>query len=133
MSQRLEPGWLHAFARVCGLATALVGTLGEGSAWAGPCTDEIERLAAAVQALGSGSGHQSPSGVRLGRQPTQASVAKARRDAIADRKHHQQVLQRARAADTSGDRAGCVKALDEANHDHWIMERSPARFRDRSQ
>lgn len=58
---------------------------------------------------------------------------KARRDAMAEREHHRQVLQRARAADASGDRAGCLKALDEAGHDRWTTERSPARLRDRSQ
>ena len=114
------------------LATALVGTLGGGSAWAGPCTDEINRFAAAVQALGSGSGHQSPS-ARLDRQPTPDSVAKARREAMAEREHHRQILQRARAADARGDYAGCLKALDEADHDRWTTERSPARLRKRSQ
>ena len=114
------------------VATALVGTLGEGSAWAGPCTVEIDRFEAAVQALGSDAAHQSPS-ARLDRQPTPASVAKARRDAMAEREHHRQVVQRARAADASGDRAGCLKALEEAGHDRWTTERSPARLRKRSQ
>ena len=94
------------------LSTALVGTLGGGSAWAGPCTGEIDRFEAAVQALGSGSGHQLPN-ARIDRQPSPAAVAKARRDAVAEREHHWRVLQRARAADASGDRAGCLKVLDE--------------------
>jgi hypothetical protein len=42
-------------------------------------------------------------------------------------------LQRARAADASGNREDCLKALEEASHDRWTTERSPARLRDRSQ
>ena len=113
-------------------AMTLVGTLGGGSAWAGPCTDEIDRLEAAVQALGSSSGHQLPA-ARLDRQPSPAAVAKARRDAMAEWEHHRQIMQRARAADANGDRAGCLKALDEASHDRWMTEQSPARLRDQSQ
>ena len=115
------------------LATALVGTLGEGSAWAGPCTDAIDRVESAVEALGPDAGHQSPSTVRPGRQPTPASVAKARSDAMAEREHHRQVLQRARAADATGDRVGCLKALDEARHDRWMTERWPDRIRNQPQ
>lgn len=97
------------------LATTLVATLTGGSAGVDPCTDEIDRIEASFRALGSGSSHQSPS-ARPDRQPTPATVAKARRDARADREHHRQALERARAADASGDRAGCLKALDEARH-----------------
>lgn len=115
------------------LALVVVGTFGGGSAGAGPCTEAIDRLEAAAQTLGSDFGHQSSAGVRPGRQPTSASVAKARRDAMAEWEHHQQILRRARAADASGDRAGCLKALDEASHDSWMTKRSPDRLRHRSQ
>lgn len=97
------------------LATTLVATLSGGPAGAGPCTGEIDRIEALFRALGSGFGHQSPS-ARPDRQPTPTTVARAQRDALADRERHRQALERAREADAGGDRAGCLRALDEARH-----------------
>lgn len=101
--------------RHMGLATTLVATLTGGSAGAGPCTGEIDRIEALFQALDSGSGHQLPS-ARPDRAADPATVYKAQRDAIADSERHRHALERAREADAAGDRAGCLRALVEARH-----------------
>jgi hypothetical protein len=96
------------------LVIAVLGTLDGGPADAASCTDQIDQTEALFRSLDS-FGHQSLSALRH-RQPTPATVAQAQRDAVADREHHRKALERARAAEASGDLAGCLRALDEARH-----------------
>lgn len=94
---------------------AVLGTLYEGSAEADSCSDRINQTEALLRSLSPGVGHESLRALRH-RQPTPATVAKARQDAIADREYHRKALERARAANARGDHSSCLKALDQARH-----------------
>lgn len=88
-----------------------------GTVHAGPCTAEIDRISAAMDALAAnqevGTAHQSRA-ADLHRQPTPYSVERGREQAITDERHDRAALERARAADARGDSAGCNKALSDA-------------------
>lgn len=88
-----------------------------GTVHAGPCSAEIDQMEAAMNALAPnkeiGSTHQSRA-ANLHRQPTRESVARGREQAAADERHDRAALERARAADAKGDKAGCTEALSEA-------------------
>ena len=93
------------------------------ASYAGPCSKQIDRLQARIdarleaQAAAGPSGHESTS-ARLSRQPTPASIARAEArlgemspqnfDAI------NQAMARARSADSAGDGGACKQALAEA-------------------
>jgi hypothetical protein len=108
-----------------GARTALAGafalTLVTRPALAGPCTEEISRVQAVVDArieaiAGAGASAPESGAARLHRQPTPGSIAaaeqslgegKGEREALA-------ALARARTADAAGDKAACDRALAEA-------------------
>ena len=84
---------------------------------AGPCTREILKMQAALDALAASSpektAHQSIAAQRH-RQPTPRSVSRGWRQARADERHDRLALARARSADTRGDATACQRALAEA-------------------
>jgi hypothetical protein len=100
------------------LLAMLVLSILEGPAWAGPCTKEILKMQADLDALaasrpGKGTAHQSIAAQRH-HQPTPATVARGEQQARADELHDRAALARARAADAKGDSTGCKRALAEA-------------------
>ena len=100
------------------LIALVIGALawGLGSALAGSCANDIARMEAALDALTAGgrtATHQSTN-AQLHRTPTPHSVARGREAAVADERHDRAALERARAADSRGDHAACLKALSEA-------------------
>lgn len=86
-----------------------------GPVLAGPCSAEIAKLQAALEALPRPAARQSTDAT-LHRQPTPDSLARARKEAADDEEHHRAALARARAADARGDGDACRKALSEARH-----------------
>jgi hypothetical protein len=105
-------------ARIIAASTAVL-LLGAAAGEAGQCAAQIEhvdRQIRKVQAAGSPGGAGLPSaqqsvGAQLHHQPTAQSVQSAEGAAAAAAAA---ALDRARAADASGDTAACVKALKDA-------------------
>ena len=100
------------------LAITIPATL--STAYAGPCTDQIERMQARIDAaletkLASGPRAAESTSATMHRQPTPQSLAAAEErlgnlssgkvDAVMN------AMATARAADAAGDKAGCGKAL----------------------
>ncbi len=90
-------------------------------AHAGPCTSEIERVQAQVDAVleqraGAGPSARESAGALLHRQPTPGSIARAEEMLGEGSGGVQAVaaLARAREADRAGDRKHCEQALAEA-------------------
>ncbi|WP_114948696.1 hypothetical protein [Microvirga calopogonii] len=85
---------------------------------AGPCTPDIDRLQAQVDAriaavAGAGPAGSESIAAQLHREPTPASIAAAEQK-LGEGKPEEAALAalaRARAADASGDKAGCDEAL----------------------
>jgi hypothetical protein len=96
------------------VVTAALG-LGVASAHAGPCTDRIAQFELAVrQSAGkpdAGPMAAQSVGAQLDRQPTPASIKRAKARAKAKFKA---TLARAKRFDAKGDLAACTRALDEA-------------------
>ena len=83
-------------------------------AHAGPCTDEIAQFQLAVrQSAGTDAGPFGPQsiGAQIDRQPTPASVKRAKKRA---RSIFAATLARAERLDARGNRAGCTRALSAA-------------------
>lgn len=85
---------------------------------AGPCTPEIDRVQAQVDAriaavAGAGPTGAESSAARLHRQPTPGSIAAAEQK-LGEGKPEEAALEalaRARTADAAGDKTGCDEAL----------------------
>jgi hypothetical protein len=102
----------------CALITAaVISSLSASviSASAGPCTPEIERLRAAVDtmAASAGPGGRQTTAAMTHHQPTPSSIAEAnsKLGEAARVKRARAALAEARAADDSGDRPACQRAL----------------------
>jgi hypothetical protein len=117
-SPRTSGGRAVAVSRMAGLigittAAALLATA--GVAHSGPCTAQIAALQQQISttAPGPGSGPTFPQtlGAQLHEQPTPQDVEHAERVANKD---GEAAIARARAADATGDAAGCHAALSEA-------------------
>jgi hypothetical protein len=103
------------------LAVVTVLLLLNAPAQAGPCTREIERMQAQVDAAleqraGAGPSARERAGALLHRQPTPGSIARAEEILGEGSGGVQAVaaLARAREADRAGDRKFCEQALAEA-------------------
>jgi hypothetical protein len=98
-------------------AAAVISSLSAStmSAAAGPCSPEIERMQAAVDAAaaGAGSAGRQTTAAMTHHQPTQASIAEAtsKLGEAARARRAQAALAEARAADDAGDRPACQRAL----------------------
>jgi hypothetical protein len=101
--------------RLAGLIVCAVVSLGPTLALAGPCTADIAQFEAAIrQSRGNpNAGLTDPQsiGAQLDRQPTPASIKKAR-DRL--RSQFAAAMARAKRLDARGDQAGCSGALDAA-------------------
>jgi hypothetical protein len=93
-------------------------TLTVQTSYAGPCTQEIDSVQAQVDAridaaAGSGRAGTESAAALQQRQPTPASIAAAEQKLGEGKPEEAAVaaLARARAADASGDKAGCDEAL----------------------
>jgi hypothetical protein len=102
----------------CALITAaVISSLSASmmSASAGPCTPEIERMQAAVEAMAAaaGPGGRQTTAAMTHHQPTQASIAEAasKLEEAARARRAQAALAEARAADDAGDGSACRRAL----------------------
>jgi hypothetical protein len=99
--------------RVVSLGLAVGGclTLNVAPAQAGPCTNEIAEIEAALHGPGSDVGPtlSQTIGAQLSRQPTPGSLKRAEARADARLKA---ALARARAFDAKGNRSKCLKAVD---------------------
>jgi hypothetical protein len=88
---------------------------------AGPCTQDIDRMQAQVDAridavAGSGPAGAESNAARLHREPTPGSIARAEQKLGEGRPGEAALaaLTRARAADAAGDKAACDQALAQA-------------------
>ena len=101
------------FAAALGVGAVLA--FGVPCAQAGPCTVEIAQFEAAVRqsANNPNAGPMAPQtvGAQLDREPTPASMARAKKRAQAA---FAAVLARAKRLDARGNRAGCTRALERA-------------------
>jgi hypothetical protein len=101
--------------------TAATLICGNGTAYSGPCTSQIEELERQIGHVSSSakSGPTAPQSIeaQLHHQPTPETVRNAERKANADAAA---ALQRARQADTDDNPAACAKALDEAKR-RWSI------------
>lgn len=105
-----------------GLKTLVGGVflsiLAVGSSLAGPCTQEVDRVQAQIDArigavAGAGPAGPESNAARLHREPTPGSIAAAEQK-LGEGKPEEAALAaiaRARAADAAGDKAGCDEAL----------------------
>ncbi len=93
----------------CSLIAVAISYLTIGSACAGPCSREIAGIENAMRHPGPGVGPTGPQsiGAQLERQPTQASVARAKKRADA---RYDRTLARARALDAKGS-AKCMSVV----------------------
>src|SRR5262245_63051161 len=93
-----------------GLVAGVILGLNVASAQAGPCSNDIAQIEAALRRPGSDVGPtlSQTTAAQLDRQPTPGSVKRA--EARADAKL-KAALARARALDARGDRARCSKAV----------------------
>jgi hypothetical protein len=111
-------GWLFA-------ATATTLLCGGNVAHSGPCTAQIAQLERQIQRslVDPDSGPTAPQTIeaQLHHQPTPVAVQNAESQARADTDG---ALQRAQKADTDGDAAACIVALEETKH-RWV---GPARL-----
>ena len=89
---------------------------------AGPCSQQIVRMQAKVDAAIEARAHAGPMGpqsqaANLNRQPTPSSIAAAEARLGEGDQMEQAVaaLARARTADAAGDKSGCEQALAEAD------------------
>jgi hypothetical protein len=89
--------------------------------WAGPCTQDISRVQAQVDAridavAGAGPAGAESNAARMHRQPTPGSVASAEQKLGEGRPMEAALsaLARARVADDAGNRSACEQALAEA-------------------
>ena len=108
--------------RTCGLFLPIIAmaALAPASARVGPCSAEIDRLQAAVDAridaaAGSGRMARESAAATAHRQPTPGSIAQAEKslgEGSGDEKALA-ALTRARQADTAGDANSCEQALAE--------------------
>jgi hypothetical protein len=111
-----------AIQRLSVLSAVIVVAL-TSSSYAGPCSGEIERMQASIDAklnakAEKGASEKESPGALMHRQPTPGSIAAAEQklgeasaktsDAVA------QAMARARAADSAGDKNKCEEALAEA-------------------
>jgi hypothetical protein len=105
------------------LSTIVAGTLSSG-AHAGPCTTEIDRMQARLDArlaANAAAGPSAPEGTNAltHRQPTPGSIAAAEEklgDVSAQRAQAAiQAMARARAADSAGESSACQQALAEVD------------------
>jgi hypothetical protein len=92
-----------------------------GPGWAGPCTQDIDRVQAQVDAridavAGAGPAGPESNAARLHREPTPGSVAAAEQRLGEGRPMESALaaLARARNADSAGDRSACERALADA-------------------
>ena len=102
--------------------TALALALSMTSGFAGPCSQEIDRMQARVDAsleakAASGPAARESAGALMDRQPTPGSIAAAE-ERLGDLSAQTtevvaQGLVRARAADSAGDKNACEQALAE--------------------
>jgi hypothetical protein len=98
-------------------AAAVISSLAAStmSTSAGPCTPEIERLQAAVDAIAAEAGPagRQTTAATTHHQPTPASIAVAtlKLEEAARARRAQAALAEARAADGAGDRPACQRAL----------------------
>jgi hypothetical protein len=94
-----------------GAALAVLAT----SAQAGPCTADIAQFEEAVRqsANNPNAGPMAPQtvGAQIDREPTPASIARAKKRA---QTAFAAALARAKRLDARGDRAGCARALQRA-------------------
>lgn len=88
---------------------------------AGPCTEEIDRTQAAVDAKINALAAAGPAGrestaAMMHRQPTPGSVAAAEQKLSGAARPEEALaaLKRARQADVTGNKRGCERALEEA-------------------
>jgi hypothetical protein len=98
-----------------------------GAALAGPCTQQLAQFETAVQrsTANPDAGPTAPetTAVRLGHQPTIASVKRAEAGAET---RFTALLARAHTLDTAGDRAGCTRALTDAERNYELPPDSSA-------
>jgi hypothetical protein len=92
-----------------------------GAALASPCTQQLAQFETAIQrsTANSDTGPTAPetTAARLGHQPTIASVKRA--EAAAETRFTA-LLARAHALETAGDRAGCTRALTDAERNYEL-------------
>jgi len=94
-----------------GLVAGICLGLNVASAQAGPCSNDIAQIEAALRQPGSNVGPtlSQSIGAQVDRQPTPGSVKRAEQKADA---RLNAALARARALDAKGDRARCAKAVE---------------------
>jgi hypothetical protein len=111
---------------VATLGVGAVLALGVPCAQAGPCAARIAQFEVAVRqsANAPGAGPMAPQtiGAQLDRQPTPASLEKAKQRAQAT---FTATLARAKRLDARGDRAGCTRALARAKRMCNLAGRTP--------
>ena len=102
--------------------TAVIIAASISSARAGPCSPEIDSMQARIDArleakAAAGPGAKESAGALVDRQPTPSSIARAEEslgevstETVAAVK---QAMERARAADSAGDKNACEQALAE--------------------
>ena len=100
-------------------AAALIASM--GAAYAGPCTPEIDRMQASVDAMiaaiaAAGPPGRQSSAATLHRQPTPGSIAAAEEKLGEGARAERALaaLAQARAADRAGDQNACEQALADA-------------------
>lgn len=110
-----------AISRLLMLSAVALGTLTETS-YAGPCSPEIDRMQARVDALfaaraAAGPAARESTDARMHHQPTPGSVAAAERSlgetSSKTKEDVASAIAAAREADRVGDRAACDRALVE--------------------
>jgi hypothetical protein len=110
------------------MVCAVLGMM-PGAALAGPCTEQLAQFEMAIQrsTANPDAGPTAPetTAARLSHQPTIASVKRA--EAKAETRFNA-LLARAQALDTAGDRAGCTRALTDAERNYELPPGNSALF-----
>jgi hypothetical protein len=114
----------HRGALITAAAVYLSLSISIVSCLAGPCTPEIERMQASVDAMAAAAAAAGPAGrqstaAMTHRQPTPGSIAEAasKLGEAARTRRAQAVLEEARAADRAGDTRACERALADLRRD----------------
>jgi hypothetical protein len=110
------------------MVCAVLGMM-PGAALAGPCTEQLAQFETAIQrsAANPDAGPTAPetTAAGLSHQPTVASVKRA--EAAAET-HFTALLARAHTLDAAGDRAGCTRALTDAERNYELPPDNSAFF-----
>ena len=100
--------------RAAGLATMLLAAW-ISSCYAGPCSSQIEDMAARIDNARAAGGLGAPESTAAlqHRQPTRQSIEAAEQALGEQANEASRALARARAADLADDQQGCAEALSE--------------------